>query len=94
MRTQSLNHVSTLTRAPTRPPTPECLSAQHTVNTWLHSVGYETMLCGKYMNGYHGSRGRWATYIPPGWTDWMGFQVSVLQSGPDSVFGCVVGVDV
>jgi hypothetical protein len=61
--------------APTHkcPPTP-----QHTVNTWLHDAGYETMLCGKYMNGYHGSNGHWATYVPQGWTDWMGFQVRAL----------------
>ena len=47
---------------------------QHTVNTWLQAQGYQTMLCGKYMNGYHGSNGHWAHYVPPGWTDWFGFQ--------------------
>jgi len=46
----------------------------HTVNTWLQDAGYHTMLCGKYMNGYHGSGGKWATYVPPGWGDWFGFQ--------------------
>lgn len=46
----------------------------HTVNTWLQNAGYHTMLCGKYMNGYHGKSGKWATYVPPGWGDWYGFQ--------------------
>lgn len=51
-----------------------------------HRVGIEFILTypvlracgplgsGKYLNGYHGSKGHWATYIPPGWTDWFGFQ--------------------
>ena len=26
---------------------------EQTVNVWLHAAGYDTMLCGKYMNGYH-----------------------------------------
>jgi hypothetical protein len=31
------------------------------------------MLSGKYMNGYHqygNKEGNYATYVPPGWTDW------------------------
>lgn len=45
-----------------------------TVNTWLAARGYETVLIGKYMNGYHGAKGKWAHYVPPGWTSWYGFQ--------------------
>ena len=35
-----------------------------TVATWLKSAGYRTVLFGKYMNGYEGTR------VPPGWDDW------------------------
>ena len=42
---------------------------------WLQDAGYHTMLCGKYMNGYHAnSPDRAAHYIPPGWTEFYGFQ--------------------
>src|SRR5436309_10096294 len=39
-----------------------------TIATWLHSVGYETALVGKYLNQYR----KWTdgTYIPPGWDRW------------------------
>ena len=37
-----------------------------TVATWLHDEGYRTVLIGKYMNGYGGTR------VPPGWSDWYG----------------------
>jgi N-acetylglucosamine-6-sulfatase len=37
-----------------------------TVATWLQSGGYRTVLFGKYMNGYEGTR------VPPGWSDWYG----------------------
>jgi arylsulfatase A-like enzyme len=47
-----------------------------TLATWLDDAGYETMLIGKYLNGY-GSQpppgadtGRSHTYAPPGWDDW------------------------
>ena len=40
----------------------------------VKAAGYQTVLAGKYMNGYHGKGGDWATYIPKGWTDWFGFQ--------------------
>ena len=33
------------------------------------------MLCGKYMNGYHANKpARAANYVPPGWTNFYGFQ--------------------
>jgi arylsulfatase A-like enzyme len=35
-----------------------------TVATWLHDAGYRTVLIGKYMNEYHGTR------VPVGWDDW------------------------
>src|SRR5918998_1496218 len=37
-----------------------------TLATWLRSEGYRTVLIGKYMNGYEGTR------VPPGWSDWYG----------------------
>jgi N-acetylglucosamine-6-sulfatase len=42
-----------------------------TLPVWLQRAGYNTIHIGKYLNGYgHDIRG--STYIPPGWTDWMG----------------------
>ncbi len=35
-----------------------------TVATWLQNAGYRTVLIGKYMNDYYGTR------VPPGWSDW------------------------
>ena len=37
-----------------------------TAATWLQEEGYRTVLIGKYMNGYYGTR------VPPGWSDWYG----------------------
>jgi N-acetylglucosamine-6-sulfatase len=37
-----------------------------TVATWLQDEGYRTVLVGKYMNEYHGTR------VPAGWDDWYG----------------------
>jgi len=59
----------------------------HTVNTWLQKAGYHTMLCGKYMNGYHGSKGKWAHYVPPGWGDWYGFQTVAFMGTQVNVNG-------
>jgi arylsulfatase A-like enzyme len=42
-----------------------------TVATWLDAAGYETMLDGKYLNGYD-LEDHW--YIPPGWDHWAGYQ--------------------
>lgn len=39
---------------------------ESTIATWLDAQGYETILMGKYLNGYDG------TYIPPGWDEWRG----------------------
>lgn len=38
-----------------------------TVATWLQGGGYQTVLLGKYFNGYEDT-----TYIPPGWDEWYG----------------------
>ncbi|MDQ4126655.1 MAG: sulfatase [Actinomycetota bacterium] len=35
-----------------------------TIATWLQDEGYRTVLVGKYMNGYYGTR------VPVGWDDW------------------------
>jgi arylsulfatase A-like enzyme len=39
-----------------------------TVATWLKSGGYQTVLIGKYLNGY--GRRDDASYVPPGWEEW------------------------
>jgi N-acetylglucosamine-6-sulfatase len=43
-----------------------------TVATWLDSAGYETMLVGKYLNGYSSNTVPF-TYVPPGWDRWLAF---------------------
>ena len=45
---------------------------QPTIATWLDKAGYETMLIGKYMNGYSSSNVPF-TYVPPGWDRWLAF---------------------
>jgi len=39
-----------------------------TIATWLDDAGYDTMLIGKYFNGYDNT-----TYVPPGWDEWHGY---------------------
>jgi N-acetylglucosamine-6-sulfatase len=64
-----------------------------TVNVWLQDGGYETMLCGKYMNGYHANDvARAAQYIPPGWSSFYGFQTvaffgTAVRKAPNGVRG-------
>ncbi len=41
-----------------------------TIATWLKSGGYQTVLIGKYLNGY--PRRNHETYVPPGWDEWYG----------------------
>jgi arylsulfatase A-like enzyme len=36
---------------------------------WLRKAGYNTVLLGKYLNGYPGRRP--ASYVPAGWTEWQ-----------------------
>ena len=40
-----------------------------TVAVGMRAAGYQTMLVGKYMNGY----GHRPTEVPPGWDEWHGF---------------------
>ena len=42
---------------------------ERTVAVALQEAGYDTLLLGKYMNGYGGHAER----IPPGWSHWRGF---------------------
>jgi N-acetylglucosamine-6-sulfatase len=35
---------------------------------WLQQAGYDTVMLGKYLNGFPAPGGE--GYIPPGWTDW------------------------
>jgi arylsulfatase A-like enzyme len=45
-----------------------------TVAAWLQGAGYQTMLAGKYLNGYGQDRLTTApaTHVPPGWSEWYG----------------------
>ena len=42
---------------------------EETIATLLQSVGYETALMGKYLNGYMGPKA--AGHVPPGYAHWM-----------------------
>jgi N-acetylglucosamine-6-sulfatase len=44
------------------------LDDRETLPVWLQRAGYDTVMLGKYLNGFPaaGEEG----YIPPGWTDW------------------------
>jgi arylsulfatase A-like enzyme len=44
---------------------------RQTLATWLDDAGYETMLIGKYLNGYGPSLG--PPFVPPGWDRWLAF---------------------
>jgi N-acetylglucosamine-6-sulfatase len=47
-----------------------------TIATWLRDAGYRTALIGKYLNGYPGGEALpadvTASYVPPGWDEWVG----------------------
>jgi N-acetylglucosamine-6-sulfatase len=49
-----------------------------TLATWLQGSGYFTAMAGKYLNGYGGTPDGFPTptlaptYVPPGWSDWLG----------------------
>lgn len=52
----------------------ESFQDTETLPVWLQRAGYDTVLIGKYINGYGhntliGPRSE-PTYVPPGWTDW------------------------
>jgi N-acetylglucosamine-6-sulfatase len=69
------------------------VAESRTVNVWLQDGGYETMLCGKYMNGYHShSINTAAQYVPPGWSSFYGFQTvaffgTAVRVAPDGLAG-------
>ena len=46
-----------------------------TIATWLDGAGYDTMLIGKYFNGYDNT-----TYVPPGWDEWHGYLGDYVSS--------------
>eukprot|EP00117_Sycon_ciliatum_P042003 scpid23909/ scgid30625/ Arylsulfatase; Aryl-sulfate sulphohydrolase len=45
------------------------LMNESTVGNILQAAGYETKLCGKYLNGYDDGQ---ASIVPPGWDHWQG----------------------
>jgi arylsulfatase A-like enzyme len=45
------------------------MSQDRTVPVALQRAGYDTLMVGKYVNGY-GANPAYRTYVPPGWTDW------------------------
>src|SRR5215213_3533859 len=47
---------------------------ESTVATWLQEEGYRTVLLGKYMNGYYGTR------VPVGWDDWYAIAGNYLSN--------------
>ncbi|HYY75845.1 MAG TPA: sulfatase [Gaiellaceae bacterium] len=61
-----------------------------TLPVWLDSVGYETALVGKYLNGYVD-----APYVPPGWDRWFAntrhpnhyFEWEASNDGTEVTFG-------
>jgi arylsulfatase A-like enzyme len=63
---------------------------QATLPVWLDAAGYETMLAGKYLNGYFD-----ASYVPPGWDEWFAhtmnenayFNWSASDNGTEVTFG-------
>jgi N-acetylglucosamine-6-sulfatase len=59
---------------------------ESTVATWLQDEGYRTVLVGKYMNGYYGTR------VPVGWDDWYAIAGNYLSSDLNEN-GRMVGYD-
>ncbi|XP_065837522.1 N-acetylglucosamine-6-sulfatase-like [Oscarella lobularis] len=58
-----------------------------TVATELKSAGYETMLCGKYLNGYDDNE---AKHVPSGWDHWTGMTDTAYYGPHFSVGGKLV----
>jgi N-acetylglucosamine-6-sulfatase len=59
---------------------------ESTIATWLQDEGYRTVLLGKYMNEYHGTR------VPVGWDEWYGISGGHLSTDLNEN-GRVVGYD-
>ena len=49
-----------------------------TIATWLNRANYDTILIGKYLNGYDDT-----TYVPPGWDRWHGY-LGYYEASPDT----------
>ena len=74
----------------------DALDDSSTLPVWLQRGGYQTVMIGKYLNGYGTPEdGVEDTYIPPGWDHWAGlpddtvnnytdFDVTVGSSTPDA----------
>jgi arylsulfatase A-like enzyme len=62
------------------------LNDRHTIATWLRQAGYNTVMLGKYLNGYGTRKTFWGKpslhYVPPGWTDWRGSVEARLGDSP------------
>jgi len=58
-----------------------------TIGTLFKAGGYETKLCGKYLNGYSDSR---ASHVPPGWDHWHGMTDTAYFGPHFSVQGKLV----
>ena len=65
------------------------LDDRKTIGTSLNAAGYNTLLLGKYLNGYGTDTSKVTgkssfRYVPPGWTDWLGSVDRPPDSGYDS----------
>jgi N-acetylglucosamine-6-sulfatase len=49
-----------------------------TIATWLNRAGYDTVLIGKYLNGYDNT-----IYVPPGWDRWHSY-LGYYGTSPDT----------
>jgi arylsulfatase A-like enzyme len=62
------------------------LNDKQTIATWLKSAGYNTVMLGKYLNGYGMQTTHWGgpsmRYVPPGWTDWRAAVEARLGHSP------------
>jgi len=55
----------------------QAFDTKRALPVWLSDAGYRTGFVGKYLNGY--GKGKAATEVPPGWSDWYGLPASAKQ---------------
>ncbi|XP_065178506.1 uncharacterized protein LOC135809150 isoform X2 [Sycon ciliatum] len=60
------------------------LMNESTVGNILQAAGYETKLCGKYLNGYDDGQ---ASIVPPGWDHWQGMTKTAYYGPHFSING-------